>query len=173
MNTPHLQNESGVTLVELIVSLALTGLVLTFVVSGVLFVQSYLDRWKHLDAVAEDTAFLGRMLSDEIRRCREWERVGDSLIFIRLDGSRRVFVQKQNSHYDQGRPLLRPAMHLKELTLSPFSLPPEAPDSILNSKQHADSTGLVKLRLTVVSAHAADTFVTIVRNDHAYQKYSP
>lgn len=174
MNTRYCMNsERGVTLIELIVTLGLTSLLLVFVISGVLFMQRYINVWQHEDLVAEDTAYLAATLSDYLEHCRALRNYEDSLVFEHMDGSSSVFRRTNSALYYRSRSLLRAGLRLDSLAISQFSLPMSSEDTLLFAGHPDDVTGLYYLVIAVSGPQAADTFVAIVRNNYVYHKFTP
>ena len=173
MSIRCLTDERGVTLIELIVALGLTSLLVLFVISGVLFIERYIDRWKQRDQVAEDLAFVAATLTSHIQQSRLLHDYGDSLVFEGMDGRRTLFRRTSSGLYRAGQPLIRSGLRLGRLAIAPvqFSRLPE--DTVTAAGRSGDITGLYHLVIVVSGPYAADTFTAIVRNDYEYCKFTP
>ena len=70
MSFSCLHNNRGLTITELVVAMGIASILLVFVVSGSLFVQDYLQGWRHKDIIWEELVYLQRDLTELIASSR-------------------------------------------------------------------------------------------------------
>lgn len=164
-------DERGVTLVELIVTLAVSSLMLVFVVSGSLFVRNYLQTWKQRDMVAEELAFVLAELSPGIQTSRSLQVSPGRLVIVsRLGDSTKYHWQDDQLHHND-KPLIRIGLHLDYLSLTQLK---RVSDTTSSSRSSVPTRGLYELTLIVSDENNnCDTLYTIVRNDYEFLKYYP
>jgi hypothetical protein len=168
---PCHDNEKGLTLVELLVALGLTGLVLVLVVTGSLFVQKFIADWSDRDKVTEELAFLSREFVPKIEDCRNLETRGDTIIFHDTGYGSFVYVRNSGVLSRSDRPLSRSGLRVEAVDISVPGLPNQPfSDTLL---QEALPRGLYQLKLTVSDQRGnRDSLLTTVRNNYEYFKYS-
>ncbi len=172
MSSPRLHSNRGVTLVELLVSLAITAILLVMVVSGTLFVQRYVERWRRQNSRAEEVAFAAQLLSEHMASCTSIARYPDSIVFFDSAKERACYRWPDGQLQSDRQILLQPGYSFEHLAITPFPLPQESPDTILRAAQ-VTRPGLYFVRFAISDRSAADTCALLVRNFHEYYQYAP
>lgn len=171
MRLSCLSNEEGLTLVELLVALGLSGLVLMLVVTGSLFVQKFISDWSDRDKVTEELAFLSSELVPRIESCREIEQQGDTLIFQYTGSALASYTRESGTLSRDGRQLSRAELNVETVEITALGL--QNPPSLDTLGQEALPRGLYRLKLVVSDQRGnRDSLLTTVRNDYEYFKYS-
>ena len=171
MRLSYLDNEDGLTLIELIVTLGLSGLVLLLVVTGSLFVQKFISDWSARDKVTEELAFLSRELTPAIEASREVQTRGDTLLFVGRDLDSTLYTLVGGGLCRRGHRLSRTGLLVVTASIDAVDLHNWAEIDTLS--QEKGPRGLYRLKLVVSDQRGnRDSLLTIVRNDYEYFKYS-
>lgn len=160
------------TLTELLVAMAISGVVLVAIVSATLFLQRYLAGWEKQDILSEELAFLAGELEKSAGQAIGIRLFQDSL---RIETGGRLITYSWNDGIFQrnGDRLGRSGVSVTSLTLDEIGLRSGSADSILSTNGVTDPHGLYRLRIVVTSrGEKSDSLITILRNNHAYFKHS-
>ena len=172
MNLSYLKNHDGVTLVELVVAMAITSMLLIFIVSGSLFVQNYLNRWRQKDIVGEELTFLQTELSSAIRNARSIEVRQDSLILTTSSQIVTTYALASGVLYKNDKPLTRPGVRVDCVDLTSFELPHSKQTVNLSKDGITNVNGLYRLVLCISDRRGnADTLSAVIRNSYEYFKH--
>jgi prepilin-type N-terminal cleavage/methylation domain-containing protein len=173
MNLSSLKNNRGMTLVELTVAMAITGILLAGMVSASLFVQKFIGNWQKKDVTAEELAFVVKELTPQIANARIVSIFNDS---IRLVDNKRLITSYSWSKglFRKGnRNLLRTGTKIDRLTISRLALPYNLENNTLNKPDQNRTTGLFELFVKVTSKQGvSDSLKVMVRNEYEYHKFS-
>lgn len=171
MRSCCLNDEQGLTLVELLVALGLTGLVLVLVVTGSLFVQKFISDWSDRDKVTEELAFLNRELTPRIEESHSVEIRGDTVNFGYVGEVRTVYMLDSGGLSRDGRVLSRAGLNVETVEIAVLDLQNPALEDTLKTEERP--RGLYQLKLVVSDKRGnRDSLLTVVRNDYEYFKYS-
>lgn len=172
MNLSYLKNHDGVTLVELVVAMAITSMLLIFIVSGSLFVQNYIDRWRQKDVLGEELAFLQTELSSAIRNGRSIRVRPDSLVLTTSNQMVTIYTLSGGRLYRNNKQLTRPGVRVDCLNVNSFELPHKSQTVNLREEGTSNVSGLYRLVLCVSDRRGnADTLSFVIRNSYEYFKH--
>jgi hypothetical protein len=164
-------NESGLTLAELIIALGLSALLLILVVSGSLFVKKYIADWSDRDKLTEELAFITKEILPKLQDSRRLEVFSDSLWCHQSDGSTIKYRLDDGAFQKDGRPLTRAGLRVDLFEVRTNLLPNDFTLDTLNIQNQ--QTGLYSFRVAVSDRRGnTDTLTTVGRNRYESLKYS-
>lgn len=159
------------TLTELLVAMAISGVVLVAIVSATLFLQRYLAGWEKQDILSEELAFVAGELEKSAGQASDISQFQDSLVVI-TSGRQVTYTWKDGIFMRNDRRFGRSGVSVTALALHEIGLQTAPADSILSVNGVTDPYGLYRLRIVVTSrGEKSDSLITILRNDHAYFKH--
>ena len=170
MRLCYVNNESGVTLAELIIALGLTSLLMVLVVSGALFVKKYISDWSDRDKITEELAFATQELMPQIEDSRALDLYPDSLVCHTVTGARIRYrwyggVLRKDDHI-----LLRVGLKIDLLEILANPLPIDFAKDTLGSANI--NRGLYYLKIAISDRRGnVDTLTTVGRNRYETLKY--
>ncbi|MBK7143315.1 MAG: prepilin-type N-terminal cleavage/methylation domain-containing protein [bacterium] len=168
----YLTNHKGMTLTELLVAMAISGVVLVAIVSATIFLQRYLAGWEKQDILSEELAFLAGELEKSAVQASDIGQFQDSLV-INTSGRQITYSWKDGIFMRNGIRFGRSGVSVTALALHEFGLRTAQADSILSTNGITDPHGLYRLRIVVTSrGEKSDSLISILRNDHVYFKLS-
>ncbi len=169
MNFRQLKNNQGLTIIELIVSLAVSALLLMVVVSGTLFIQRYIADWKRRSTAIDELQFIRQEFVSKLRFSRDIEIYEDSLVLTSATFGKTIYTWHIGQLVKDERPLLSRNYLIEELAVNRYSLPSGQSDSILSPK----FIGMYEVRVKVIDEREnRDSIRFVVRNDYEFYKYS-
>ncbi|MEW6413253.1 MAG: prepilin-type N-terminal cleavage/methylation domain-containing protein [Candidatus Zixiibacteriota bacterium] len=172
MKYSYLTNNRGVTLVELIVALALSSMLLIFVVSGSLFVQDFLKERKSRDNLFEELAFVSGEIATCVSSSRFVSPYADSLMCISSLNEATTYAWHDGQVFENDRALLRSGVHLDTMAIMRLDLPKYADSTILNKEQQGIPLGLYEIYLVASDErNLTDSIRRVVKNEYIVIKY--
>lgn len=172
MPLSRVNNESGMTLTELIIALGLSALLLILVVSGSLFVKKYIADWSDRDKVTEELAFVAQEILPKLESSQQIEIFDDSLLCHQTDGHTIRYLIEDGSLTKNGHPLTRTGLQIDLFDIRTIVLPN---DTLIDTLQSTNiHTGLFSFTVAVSDHRGnADTLTTVGRNRYESLKYNP
>lgn len=167
-----LKNDHGLTLAELLVAMGVSSIVLVMVVTGAVFVEKYVSRWRQRSQLATEASFVRSTLEQAIQQGFQVVQAGDSLLIRHRNRQRDLFSWAGGQLKLNGRQLVRHGVVVDSLAVRRVHLS-EADSAFIFV---ADTLGARRTGLYNVSAGLRDGrghhYVTsfLVRNDHEYLK---
>jgi len=172
MSLSSLKNERGLTLTELIVALAISSILLIFVVSGNLFVQNYIRSWKQSDKIYEELAFVSSVISEAVFESRGINLYQDSLVCWSKTRDKTVYAWGDGSLDKNGAVLSRAGLRLDTLAIATLELQKEGDSVIFIKGQDVRRCGLFEVYIVISDArNLTDSLRSVVRNEYAIVKY--
>ncbi|MEW5994044.1 MAG: type II secretion system protein [Candidatus Zixiibacteriota bacterium] len=170
MKLSCLKNSKGVTLVELIVALGLSSILLVIIVSGSLFVQSYLRSWSQQGKLWEELVFIRQEITLALQAGRQMEIFPDSLICLSVTGARTKYKWNRDTFSKNGQNLLSRGLYVDSLIIVGFDSPGSGADTLTWRNELAGCYSMV----VVVSdgRGSSEKTQTLVRNQCRYRKHS-
>jgi prepilin-type N-terminal cleavage/methylation domain-containing protein len=173
MNLLSLRNNRGMTLVELTVAMAITGILLAGMVSASLFVQKFIGNWQKKDVTAEELAFVVKELTPPIANARTVSIFNDSLRLISNNRLITIYSWNKGLFRKGNRNLLRTGTKIDRLTISRSALSNNLENNTQNKPDQNRTTGLFELFVKVTSKQGVtDSLRIMVRNEYEYHKFS-
>ncbi len=168
----RVNNESGMTLTELIIALGLSALLLILVVSGSLFVKKYIADWSDRDKVTEELAFVAQEILPKLESSQQIEVFDDSLLCHQTDGHTVRYNLVEGTLRRNDHSLTRVGLQVDLLDIHTIVLPN---DTLIVTLQSANvRAGLYSLTVAVSDQRGnADTLTTVGRNRYESLKYNP
>lgn len=170
MRLYYVNNESGLTLAELIIALGLTSLLMVLVVSGTLFVKKYISDWSDRDKITEELAFATRELMPQIEDSRELDLYPYSLVCHTVTGARISYRWEGGVLRKDDHTLSRVGLKIDLLEIRTIPLPADSTIATLSSANI--DRGLYNLKIAVSDRRGnVDTLTTVGRNRYETLKY--
>lgn len=167
-----INNNRGLTLLELVVALALTGMLLVFFIGANIFIQKVLMNWSQDNIVTEEREFLLEVIGDEVSACDSlsFDSSNMSLICYRIDDST-IFMLEDSNLLKNNKALNRYGVIVDKFEISQDVFTKTDGDSILKNSMHMQkSPVLYKIGITVSYKGKTDVAVRKIRNVLAYSK---
>ncbi len=163
MPLSRVNNESGMTLTELIIALGLSALLLILVVSGSLFVKKYIADWSDRDKVTEELAFVAQEILPELESSQQIEIFDDSLLCHQTNGHTIRYSLVEGTLLRNDHALTRVGLQIDLFDIHTIVLPSDAPIDTLQSSNIY--TGLYSFTVAVSDLRGnADTLTAVGRN---------
>jgi len=157
-------NPSGVTLVELMVSLFLTSLLLIFIVSGSLFIQRYIQTWKDDHLLVEDGYHTISSIVADLQKGRADVLIDSAGFKVTLPSGDSVrYKTKDELIYRNERMLLSPDVACRRLDLQITAFEKPTPDSILIENGYTYEDRLISIKIDLAYEGKMETFETSIR----------
>ncbi|MEZ5359631.1 MAG: type II secretion system protein [Candidatus Zixiibacteriota bacterium] len=169
---PKINNSRGLTLLELIVAMALTGMLLVFFISANIFIQKILINWSNDNTLAEEREFLLQVISDEVAACDylSFDSSKMSLICYEKQDTIHIAVDGGNLLKDNNI-LNRYGVVVDNFEISEDVFAKVSDSSILNDRiASKHDCILYRIELSVSYKGKTDVAVQKVRNFLAYAK---
>ena len=131
MNINQINNERGLTLVELIVTIGVSSVLVVILVSGTLFVQKYLDQWSRHGSLIEEIVLVQENLTENLRPARRIDVWADSLTAQATNGKITTYAWADSLLTKNGRSILRSGVRVHRLSITDFTLTEVANTTIL------------------------------------------
>ncbi len=169
MPLSYVDNESGMTLAEVIVALGLTSLLMVLVVSGALFVKKYVADWSDRDKITEELAFIRDELTPHLESAAQFQSFTDSVFFRSAEGTTAKYRVTDGILTKGDRPLSRAGLKVMLLPMQPNPLPEDSIADTLTLNRHI---GLFSLAVAVSDKRGnVDTLRLVGRNRYESLKY--
>jgi len=167
-----LKNESGATIAELVVAMALMSILLLAIVSGSLLFNRTLATWKERGSLAEELAYVHGDLTSAIQ---SGERLvlGDSSMIVQVPGKEVTEYRWTAGEFRvNGKTLLRKGATVERLSIASAFLPGPTFDTILNESDIQPTPSLYHLSLTLADSKGLrDSLKCLVVNRYEQNKY--
>jgi len=171
MRLSYVNNQSGLSLAELVVALGLTSLLLVLVVSGALFVKKYVADWSDRDKITEELAFMVDEFQPRLESAQHIGAFGDSIIIEQSDGTIVRYSWPEGALTKDSRSLTRAGLTVNLVQLRTNLLPE---DSLTDTLKTTGHTGQYSLTIAVSDHRGnADTLTVFGRNMYEALKYQP
>lgn len=158
----RLKNKSGLTIVELLVSLFLVSLLMVFIVSSYLFVQRFIGNWKNEISIYQEAEFLMGAIEKDIPRYRS-HQIQDTALFLTDDIRETVtYIVTHGNLIRNYKVLNSKEFTVQSLDFKSFYFARSNPDSIFVIGGYDYKRGLLLVRLTLQSKDMIDSFQTTV-----------
>jgi hypothetical protein len=169
MRLCYADNESGMTLAELVIALGLTSLLMILVVTGALFVKKYVADWSNRDKVTEELAFVRDELTPQLEAALTYRIFEDSILFQTADGTTKRYQVTDGILQKDGRQISRTGLTVALHTIPKNHLPENGlVDTLLARSQ----VGVYCLAVVVSDRHSnVDTLRLVGRNIYESLKY--
>ena len=169
MPLSHIRNENGFTLVELIVTLALSSVVILTVVTGALFVERFVKNWSTRDRLDEEAVFICSEFDIRLKKAtgvRQSE--SGAITIIESNGLEWHYQLSQDRLTRNNNPLTNNELRISRLTLMPYTLSMASDSTILPEGVR----GLYRLRVVLHNQTDDSCAVNVVlRCPYEYYKY--
>jgi prepilin-type N-terminal cleavage/methylation domain-containing protein len=155
MNFRKFRTESGLTLVELLVAMAMSGVLFAIVIQGVVFIERYCQQWSQENKLVEEVIFCRNVFEDALTPASRITLFQDSLVAITpLNDTTRV-SWKESTLRKNGRQQLADGTHLFKVTITRLPLPTQDSLSILEKKPTTTlPSGLYGITFVLEDSHA-------------------
>lgn len=165
----RLKSQSGVTLMELVVSLALVGILTVAFVSGNIFVQKIIGTWSRGNRLYEEGEWLLSELSDRTERCDSLRIDSTNSRWKFYSGIEKHIVSLTNGNLDEnGKRMDNKDFTVKTLAISKIPFPIAPGDSILDKNRNLDAYGLYRIDIELQYRGSSHEFKTVVRNQKEF-----
>lgn len=167
-----ISNSRGITLLELIVALALTGMLLVFFIGANIFIQKVLINWSNDNTLTEEREFLLHVVCDEVFKCDSlaFDSTVKTLICYHAEDST-VILLKDADLLKDNKILNRRGVTVNNLEISQDVFTKTNVGSILkNGTRIMQKPVLYNIELTVSYKGKTDVAVQQIRNFLAYAK---
>lgn len=172
MNFNPLKNESGLTLVELIVTMGLSSLLIVMLVSGSIFIQKYLAQWRQQGALTEELAFVKSELQSAFASAQHIQIDADTLTTSTTDGITTTYAWPGGSFTKNGRALLQSGVKVRSLTLEELTLTMPDTLNILSMNMGGGLHSRYRISVAIESERGySDSLSFLVRHTYAFFKY--
>jgi len=170
MRLSYINNQSGLSLAELIIALGLTSLLLVLVVSGALFVKKYISDWSDRDKITEELAFISQELLPQIEDSRRLDLYTDSLVCHTSTGTRIRYRWDGGILSKDEHTISRVGLKVDLLEIRTNLLLIDSTIDTLSSVN--TNRGLYSLKVAVSDRRShVDTLTTVGRNRYEALKY--
>jgi len=165
----RLKGQNGVTLMELVVSLALIGILTIAFVSGNIFVQRIIGTWSRGNRLYEEGEWLLSQLSDRTERCDSLHIDLTNNKWKFYSGSEKYIISLLNGNLDEnGKRIHDKGFTVETLTISKIPFPIAPTDSILDRNRYLGSYGLYRINLEMQYRGSSHEFKAVVRNQKEF-----
>ncbi len=169
MHLCYVDNESGMTLVELVVALGLTALLMILVVTGALFVKKYVADWSDRDKVTEELAFVRDELTPPLDAALKTQIFEDSIVFRSAEGTTTRYQATDGVLLKNGRQISRTGL---TVALRPIPKNPLLEDNLIDTLEVREQVGVYGLAVVVSDRRGnVDTLRLVGRNIYESLKY--
>ncbi len=168
-----LGDESGMTLIELLVAMAVSSVLIVSMVSASLFVQRFIGMWQKKETLVEELAHIQGDITKNLAGARTVALSRSSLKIASTRGEVTSYVWADGQFLKNGRNLVRHGLKLDSLVITSIRLPNRTDSTTLRRSGSAVPTGLYEVFAMVSSLKGtAESLRFWVQNEYAYQKYS-
>ena len=165
-------NSKGITLIELLVAMGLSTMLLVTVISGGLFLEKYINRWRNQARFTEELVMVRQSTESLMNNSRRVILSDTSLACTALDASSQQLSWVDGILKLQGKPLLRNGVRVDSLSVTPLALHPEGSLDILSTDDTPARRGLYQIRVTLSEGNEHSwSAAFIVRNIYEVISY--